>query len=71
MQVLDVALLFSIIAFTLYLLAVAGVLGPGIGDIIHLLLVLALLLFLVWLFLRVLGTCTNGRYEFGRPRVLV
>ncbi|KAL7746995.1 hypothetical protein RI367_007608 [Sorochytrium milnesiophthora] len=51
LSLIDLALLFGFIALILYILALTAVL-PWTGGAIHILVVLAIICFIAWIFLR-------------------
>lgn len=71
--ILDLALVLSVVALTLWILAFTCVI-PVFGGFIHLLLVFAVLLFVVWLLFSVFGVLESGgyrrRYRWTRQEVL-
>jgi len=62
---LDLAILFAILALIFWILSVCGVFP--LGAIAYVLLVVAIVLFIIWLIFRILG----GRSLFGRNRTIV
>ncbi|KAL7748202.1 hypothetical protein RI367_006388 [Sorochytrium milnesiophthora] len=59
-SLIDIALLFGFIAFILWILAVTGVL-PWTGGAIHILIVLAVICIIAWVFFR----CFRGGSRGG------
>ena len=68
---IDLALLFGLVALILYILVVVAVLPATLGGLSYVFLVIAIVLFVVWLFLRVLGECSGGRYRYGRREPII
>lgn len=63
---LDIALLFGLIALILYILSLTGVIA--IGAVSHIFLVIAIILFVIWLAFRLIGECSNGSYRMRNRR---
>jgi hypothetical protein len=65
---LDLALFFGVIALILYIIALTGVIA--IGGVEHVFLVIAIILFVIWLVFRIVGECANGAYTLRRRPVV-
>ena len=61
---LDLVLLFGVIALILWILAITSVI-PIAGGIIHIFIVIAVVLLIVWLIFRIFNI---GGYGYGRGR---
>jgi uncharacterized membrane protein YtjA (UPF0391 family) len=64
---LDISLFFGLIALILYILALTGVIGIGVG-LAHIFLVIAIILFVIWLAFRLIGECSGGSYRLRNRR---
>jgi steroid 5-alpha reductase family enzyme len=63
---LDLALFFGLVALVLYIIALTGVIAIGGAE--HVFLVIAIILFIIWLAFRIVGECANGAYTLRNRR---
>jgi hypothetical protein len=70
--IFDIALFLAILALILYILVVTGILAfQGSGALIQLFLVIAIVLFIIWIVIRLFGCFRLHRNSNGNNNVVV
>jgi len=63
---IDLALLFGILSLIFYILIITAILPGTLGGLSYIFLIVAIVLFVAWFLLRIVGECSGGRYRYGR-----
>ena len=65
---IDFALLFGILSLIFYILVITAILPATLGSLSYVFLIIAIVLFVAWFLLRIVGECSGGsyRYRYGR-----
>ena len=62
-SLIDIALFFAFVALILWILALSKIILFTMGAAIHVFLVIAIILFVVWGVFRFVGTCAGGSFR--------
>ena len=62
-MLIDLTLLFGILSLIFYILVVVAILPATLTSLSYIFLIVAIVLFVTWFALRIVGTCANGRYS--------
>lgn len=58
---IDLALLFGILSLIFYILIITAVLPVALTGLSYIFLIVAIVLFVAWFLLRIVGECSGGR----------
>ena len=61
---IDLALLFGILSLIFYILIITAVLPATLGGLAYVFLIVAIVLFVAWFLLRIVGECSGGSYKY-------
>lgn len=61
---IDLTLLFALLALVFYILAVTAILPASLGGLAYIFLVVAIVMFIVWVLFRLVGECSGRSYRF-------
>ena len=67
----DLFLFFGLLALIFYILILTAVLPASLGDLSYIFLIIAIVLFCVWVLFRFIGECSGGRYRMRNRNHLV
>ena len=65
---IDFALLFGILSLIFYILILAAILPATLDGLSYIFLIIAIVLFVAWFLLRIVGECSGGRYTYRYGR---
>lgn len=61
---IDLALLFGILSLIFYILIITAILPATLSGLSYIFLIVAIVLFVAWFLLRIVGECSGGSYRY-------